>query len=166
MIGDSRNPDLTVSVGFEPLRWELGLFQSMKLLPVLVGQHYRVCLTITNQSCVALHQVRLSLQMWVKAHSEYKPKSEDLEISEIQPSCEALVYSKPYLMRDTGASDLEILRAYANERKRLTFQYQNHASGTFTYAYHVEPWRTAVLGIGISILALAVALVALTQRCR
>jgi hypothetical protein len=156
--------DLLIKVGIDPLPWYVGLFQSMKWLPLLVGQHYKVRLTITNNSGEPLRNVGMLLQMWVKKHTSYEASCEpvELELEKLEPNHTTAWYSKKtYLMHDTGGADLELDQAYADGKPSLTFEYQRHASNYYAYAYHVEPWRSAVLEIGISVLPLLVALVAL-----
>jgi hypothetical protein len=104
--------------------------------------------------------------MWVKKHGKHEPNYEFVKIQEIKLDSSHTWYSqKPYLMCDTGAADLELLEASDNG-KPLTFEYQNRPSETLTYAYHVEPWRSAVLAIMISSAAVIVSLfLALAGRC-
>jgi hypothetical protein len=167
LFNEDDEDTLTVSVGLPPSQLLLDIFQSAKLVPVLVGQHYRVRLMITNKHRVPLSNVTMWLRMWVKRHGQYEPSCEPVKILKtIKPhSTIAWDSHQAHLMHDTGGADLELLDASANG-KPIPFEYQNRASETFTCVYHVEPWRSAVLGIGISILALAVALVVLMQRCR
>jgi hypothetical protein len=153
------------NIGLDPTGPWFSLFQKGKILPLLVGNQYKVHLRIRVKSPHSSRDVRLSLGMWIKQHGEYKLKREGKllpdppEIAPNQP-CYDVKSKKPYLMRDTGASDLEI-RAYTNGQ-RLTLQEKrrkkNQPTQTLVYAYHVEPWRTSVLAILISATVLALAL--------
>lgn len=159
MVTDSPSHHLLVEkVGLDPSRKDLAFFQSWKALPVLVGQYYRVRLEIKNLGDKPLHNVCISLCMWTREHGSFKPHCEDFPTIPNIPANESRVnvYSEFYLMRDTGASDLEV-QACA-DGKRLILQYLNGSGETLVYVYHVEPWRSAVLAVAISVAAILVAL--------
>jgi hypothetical protein len=121
------------------------VLQFLRLAPIIVGEHYRVFVTIQNLTYRTLSDVRLQFQINVKLSTSEVPTSKPAiaEIGDISARDVRTVRAYNYLLtREPCTEDFKIVDAYARLQgvsEVLPFEYQGSSSPSYLDVYTVEP---------------------------
>lgn len=139
--------DLLVTFGMVPQHNRLLRFlQAIKLVPVLVGLHYRIRVGLENCRYETLRDVNVSLSVWVGLGGlgERTVLTETIQGGDISARDKKTVFSKMApLMRQPGAADIAINSVTAGGQP-LTMSYQNETSTSVLFVYLVHPWADII----------------------
>jgi hypothetical protein len=125
------------------------MLQFLRLAPIIVGEHYRVFITVQNLTYRTLSDVRLQFQINVKLSTAEVPASRPAiaEIGDISARDVRTVRAYNYLLtREPSTEDFKIVDANAHLEgvsEGLLFEYQGSSSPSYLDVYTVEP-RSAI----------------------
>jgi len=156
--------DLRITLGLRPFSRTAWCLQRMKIMPILIGQNYRLTVKIDNLHFHRLPNVKVHVTISVKIESKATPFHEIVEAGDIAPRDSVnLSSTSTYLMRETGSCDMRVDGAFSGETQ-LNMMYQNRSNPTYLTAYHVEPWSSIVPRVAVLVTLMAIVVAVFLRR--
>ncbi len=135
------------SIRFVSIKKSLRLLQFLRLAPIIVGEHYRVFVTVQNLTYRTLRDVRLQFQINVKLSTSSASRPAIAELGDISARDVRTVRAYDYLLtREPSTEDFKIVDANAHSEgasEVLPFEYQGSSNPSYLDVYTVEP-RSAI----------------------
>jgi hypothetical protein len=154
-MAENPSDDIRVSPTLQPLRRWLRLAQKLKLAPILIGETYRLQVSVENLSHDRLENVVLECTIGMRTHQGFKRfPSERMMIQHIAPLDRTSVQSTNCLMVETGSGEIEI-QTFHSTRLQL--------SPVHRTLYFVESWNVMVGRVTAIIVVMTFLLTLLTK---